>query len=372
VTIKGIRRLDETIIRLGGYGDNWHMTWAADDRQFLSLCDGKGWKNVEGYDEKLYHNSRVFVIHGDPPRPRFEYLPGYPDLLGLKPPDIGRYYGFAILALDGRIYQFLSAPNRLFSEPDPRFVGAKLIWSPDNGKTWQNQHGGPVSWEEWSTRNRQNMFFFDEPGESFSLLTFLQMGRNYQHNRDGYVYIYAPNGNLEGSMNQLALCRVPRQRILDRASYEFFTERHSDGTARWSGRIEDRGAVHTFSRGWVNTKVHPYAWHPSVVYYAPLRTYLMANWGMGTASDGEWFAKPSYLGFWTAPQPWGPWTQVHEDTSWTPGGDTGARCYQPQISPKWIAADGKSFWLVWTDYQQVNKKLPYYAFNLQKVEVTVA
>ena len=100
-----------------------------------------------------------------------------------------------------------------------------------------------------------------------------------------------------------------------------------------------------------------------MVYYAPLKTYLLANWGMGTAPDGEWFAKPSYLGFWTAPQPWGPWTQVHEDVAWTPGGDAGARCYQPQISPKWIAADGKSFWLVWTDYQQIDGKLPYYAFN---------
>ena len=71
--------------------------------------------------------------------------------------------------------------------------------------------------------------------------------------------------------------------------------------------------------------------HPSVVYNEPLGLYLMANWGMGTAADGEWFAKPSYLGFWSAPQPWGPWTQVHEDTSWTPGGDAGVlRSLKPE------------------------------------------
>jgi len=35
-----------------------------------------------------------------------------------------------------------------------------------------------------------------------------------------------------------------------------------------------------FSQRLVNTKVHPYAWHPSVVYDAPLGVYLMANWGM--------------------------------------------------------------------------------------------
>ena len=40
--------------------------------------------------------------------------------------------------------------------------------------------------------------------------------------------------------------------------------------------------------------------------------------------------------------------------------------------PRWISPDGKSFWLVWTDFQEIDKKRPYYAFNLQKVEVTLA
>jgi hypothetical protein len=88
-----------------------------------------------------------------------------------------------------------------------------------------------------------------------------------------------------------------------------------------------------------------------VVYNEPLGIYLMANWGMATGDDGYWFARPNYLGFWTSPTPWGPWTQIHEEESWTPHGDQDARCYQPQISPKWIAPDGKSFWLVWTDFQ---------------------
>jgi hypothetical protein len=32
-----------------------------------------------------------------------------------------------------------------------------------------------------------------------------------------------------------------------------------------------------------------------------------------------------------------------------PDGDPSARAYAPQISPGWIAPDGKSFWLVWAD-----------------------
>ena len=282
-----------------------------------------------------------------------------------------RYYNFGILALDGRIYQYLSVPNRPFYEHEPRFVGAKLIYSPDNGRTWCNQDGSsPVKWELWGQRSKDNMVFFNEPGDAFSLLTILQMGKNYEHNTDGYVYVYAPNGNVEGAMNQLVLFRVPKDRIPDRRSYEYFVARRDNGAAEWSGRIEHRGVVHTFPAGWVNRFVHPYAWHPSVVYSAPHQCYLMANWGMGCAQDGTWFAKPSYLGFWSAPQPWGPWTQIHEDTAWCTGSDSNARSYQPQIAPKWIAEDGKSFWLVWTDFQEIEGHgRPYYAFNAQKVEV---
>ena len=35
------------------------------------------------------------------------------------------------------------------------------------------------------------MIFFDD-SEAFALITVLQMGKNYQHNRDGFVYFYSP------------------------------------------------------------------------------------------------------------------------------------------------------------------------------------
>ena len=373
-TIRKILRLEETTLRLGGIGDNWLMSWANDDKQYTSLCDGRGWPGMP----QAYYNSRLYAIVGDPPHPVFEYIASYPDLVNhMGTRECSRYYNFGTLALDGYIYQFHSTPNHPFGEPDPRFVGAKLIYSPDNSRTWCNQDGStPVRWEPWEERSKKNMVFFEEPGDAFSLLTVLQMGKNYQHNTDGFIYVYAPNGNTEGSMNQLVMFRVPKDRILDRRAYEFFAGRSVDGKPKWSRRLEDRGVVHTFPSGWVNKYVHPYAWHPSVVYYEPLGLYLMANWGMGCSPTGHWFGKPSYLGFWTAPQPWGPWTQVHEETVWTPAGDAGARVYQPQIAPKWIADDGLSFWLVWTDFQVIEDSSshngrPYYSFNVQKVQVVV-
>ena len=365
-SIKRIRRLEETIIRQEFSGDNWHMTWADDDRQYVGLCDG-------GEFPGMPYNSRAYAIAGDPPAMTFEYLPGYPDLLNdWQTRDCSRYYNFGILALDGSIYQYLSTPNHPFKEPAPRFVGAKLIYSPDNGKTWHNHDGStPVIWEPWESLSRDDLFFMNEPGDAFSLITILQMGRNYRDNKDGYVYLYAPNGNEEGTMNQLVMCRVRQDRILRRGDYEYFADRRPDGAAQWSASINDRAVVHTFPSGWVNRHIHPYAWHPSVVYYGPSDQYLMANWGMGTNSSGDWFTKPSYLGLWTAPAPWGPWTQVHEEEAWMPAGDPQARAYQPQIAPKWISSDGRSFWLVWTDFQLIDQKHPHYAFNLQKVEVAL-
>lgn len=409
--IKSVSRCEETVLRYGGNGDNWHMSWASDDRQYVSLCDGVGFSD----QPKASYNSRMLAISGGPRDAKFHDLPGYP-MLGAptQRPKDARYYNFGTLALDGHLYQFMSTFNRSLrpdelEKPDLndllRFNGAKLIYSPDNGRAWHNQDGStPVVWDPWDRRSRDTMVFFEEDQEAFSLLTVLQMGKNYEHNRDGYVYVYAPNGNTEGTMNELVMFRVPKGKLLDRGSYRYFAGRSADGAAKWTKDIKLRAVVHTFPRGWVNSLVHPYAWHPSVVYNAPLGLYLMANWGMGTAPDDMWFGKPSYLGFWIAQNPWGPWTQIHEETAWMPEGDAAARAYQPQISPKWIAADGKSFWLVWTDFQGANSEepkrlweeyerkadantlseadvirnammmrqyMPHYAFNVQEVALVV-
>ena len=95
----------------------------------------------------------------------------------------------------------------------------------------------------------------------------------------------------------------------------------------------------------------------------------MVNWGMGCASDGLWFGKPSYLGFWKSKHPWGPWTQIYENTAWMPDENPQERAYQPQISPKWISEDGKMIWLVFTDYQGVIGDRPGYRFKYQQWEI---
>ena len=243
--ITGARRLEDTVARLGCSGDNWHMTWAADDRMLAGLCDGfaEPWPKVP---HKPF-NSRLLSIRGVPPKIDVDDIPGYPEILvgpGLR--NCSRYYGFGVLAVDGTIYQFLSTPNRPFDTalPHPRFVGAKLIYSPDNGVTWHNQDGStPVKWEVWEDRSHANMIFFEEPGDAFLAAHRAANGSGLRGEQDGYVYIYSPNGSTEGTMNQLVLARVKKDRILDRKAYEFFVARRPDGSAEWSPDMAARGVV---------------------------------------------------------------------------------------------------------------------------------
>jgi hypothetical protein len=395
--IQSAIRRDDTILRLGGDGCGYSMTWTADDKQLVAVFDGAGWP--EGPSQR-YYSSRLFAISGSPQNAAFHDVPSYPDILlwdylqGSAP-----YYGLNIFAVDGRTYQFLSTEDNLgFSWIDKstwtNFNSAKLIYSPDNDRTWCNQDGStPVIRESRRTQSRKNMVFFHEPQDAFSQLSFLQMGRDYQCNRDGYVYVYAPNGTAEGTMNELVMFRVSKTQILERGAYEFFGGLRVDGNPYWVKDINARGVVYTFPRGWVST-VWPLAWQPSVVYNAPLGVYMMANCS-GIGADCV-ASKPSYLGFWIALNPWGPWRQIYEETVWTPAGDSGARAASPQIAPKWIAEDGKSFWFVWTDAQQSTsvdrnesrfhtqshnewtqgrsrwrEDHPHFAFNTQRVDLMV-
>src|SRR5438552_1234813 len=165
--IVGIQRLDETIQPVSGDGDNWHMTWARDDKQYVNLCDGKGWSKLPEYTGRMY-NTRMYIINGDAPNHTFEYMPGFPDLEFIYPPtkekpdSYSRYYGFGIFATEAFRYSFLSTPRVPFGAPNNRFVGVKLIYSADDGKTWKNQDGSPIRWEEWGERNSSNMLFFEE------------------------------------------------------------------------------------------------------------------------------------------------------------------------------------------------------------------
>lgn len=357
--VKAARRLDETIVRLPTIGDGYKTTWTASGRHLTVVNDGAGWISPP---DRFFKRSLWTWYGNDPHTLRAQILPGYPATEEAdEPEDAPHYHGHGLLAVNGRIYQYLSALDR--AEHRPRhWTTAKLIHSEDGGITWRNRDGStPVHYESWDEQAADKFAFFNAPDGCFSLLTILQMGRDYRANTDGYIYVYGPNGNVDGLMNELMLYRVPTGEILDRSAYRFFAGYAADGTARWSEDLAMRRPVHVFPRGWVNSvNLMPgdlvvETWLPSVVYNEPLGVYMMTASGNGVADDGTEFGKASYLGLWVADTPWGPWRQVHEDRAWTPQGDAEARAYSPQIVPGWISSDGKRLWLVWTDLKGIRE-----------------
>src|SRR6266550_1837174 len=83
---------------------------------------------------------------------------------------------------------------------------SQLAWSADHGRTW--------TWAEWKFTN------------SFGCPTFLNFGRDYARNRDGFAYLYSPDSNDAYSVaDRLVLARAPVNRIRERDAYEFFAGR---------------------------------------------------------------------------------------------------------------------------------------------------
>ena len=357
-TVKSMVRREDTTRNLGGMGFGYQSTWGADGRAYVMVNDGAGWADPA----TEFFNAHMWAVRGDVENAQFSEISNFPSLsYATRPREAPRYFGIGLLAVRERIYQFLNTLDR--AEDRPRhWTGAKLIYSDDNGLTWFNQDGSTaVIWQDWGEQSREHFAFFNEPDNCFSMLSILQMGRNYSANRDGYIYVYGLNGNVDGLMNQLVMYRVPIADMLDRTSYEYFSGWHSSGAPLWNKDITARSPVHVFPRGWVNdTNLFPgdlgvESWLPSVVYNEALGVYMMANAGIGCGPDGTEFGKPSYLGFWVSDTPWGPWRQVHEETAWTPGNDPASRAYVPRIMPQWIAPDGKSFWLAWSDIKGIRE-----------------
>jgi hypothetical protein len=355
--IRKILRRDETIVRIGVTASNFSVTWGADDNQFMTFTDGL---DLNDPPTRAYHSCIVKIV-GSPIAPVLEELPGFPHMaFRLRESEYASFWGGSCLSVDGRIYHFLHTSNRPYLLPSGEFApdfsmeSSKLIYSPDGGRTWCNQDGSsPVVWDNWVDVSAENMAFYKvRPEGAFAIPTFLQMGRDYGLNRDGYVYVYSSNGGEDGSANQLVMFRVPKDRIVDRSAYEFFAGMTADGTASWTRDITRRAPVHTFPLGWVSGKMlgaFPSGWWTAAVYNQALDLYMLVAQGTGRGETGGWFGKPSCLGVWVSHTPWGPFEQVHEEQAWLPENDLHCRAYAPQIPPKWIAPDGKSFWLVWTD-----------------------
>ena len=298
--------------RLAPGSDNWPVTWAEDGHQYTSWGDGGGFGGTNSSGRVSLGFAR---IEGGAADHRGLNVwggkdPEHPATFG------GKSYG--ILCVGGDLYAWVGPGSGTAS-----YTEARLYRSRDHGATWTG-----ASWT-----------FVKSDG--LIMPAILNFGRNYAGAPDGFVYHYFIH--LQGNPSALAvhtpgridLARAPKDRLMDRSAYEFFSGLDDKGQPAWTGNPSGRRPVFQDPAG--------VGWNVSVSYNAGLGRYLLCTEHTRTFQGR--------LGMFDAPEPWGPWTTVWYASG---GGDLfGAGRIETStffwnFSNKWLSADGKDFVLLFT------------------------
>lgn len=293
----------ETIRREAKDGDNWPVTWAADDALYTTWGDGTGFK--PRVEKKL---SLGFArVTGGPEDFHGQNLRSAQEQLGQ-----GRSgkKGWGILAVGQRICLWLGHANL-------KGGASQLAWSDDNGATW---------------------VFADWKFEEFGLPGFINFGRAYAGARDDFVYAYSHDGPLADTpADRFVLMRAKKDRLAEQSAWEFLVSvDEKTGEPEWSSDIGRRGAVFSNRDSCLRS---------AITYCAPLKRYL---WWQhiplpaGTGDRGDTRFEGGFAVY-DAPEPWGPWTVAFHTPKWDVGpGEHG------DFPSKWMSADGLTLHLVFS------------------------
>ena len=301
----------------------------------------------------------------------------------------GGLYGYGIVSIGKTIYTTISlAPDTTFKP----FLGVKILKSSDNGETWFRVNkqgkerallpGDRVNYD----RSPDEMFFYKESGKvghgkisyPFVWLSFVQNGKAGSASKDGYIYIYSPEGS---NSSELLLARVKKEEFEQRAKWSFF-KAWNGTTPVWTKDIKQRGIVHKFPDKSINNDYYGwYSWLPSVVWNKGLGVYIMVNGGTyggmnRTPSVYDYYdswvhTKSGSLGFWYSKNPYGPWKKFYYVDHFIVDNKNN-RIYQPKLSPKWISEDGRKMTLIWSDAGPNDKGETYsenYTWNQMQIEI---
>jgi hypothetical protein len=267
----------------------------------LYTAYGDGWGFDDVSREKL--SMGLASIAGNPP-----------DVHGINIPSVsGERVGdgafgpkaSGMLMVDGVLYMWVRNMDN-----------SRLAQSSDHGKTW--------TWADWRFE------------ESFGCPNFINYGKNYSGAKDNYVYTYSSDDDTAYKpADNIVLARVPKDRIMDWRSYEFYAGTNADGTPRWSEDIRKRVPVFTNpgrcyrSAMTYDKGLKRYLWCQIIPYFKP----------------GE-SRGPRYvggLGIFESASPWGPWKTVYYERKWDMGpGETGS------LPTKWMSDDGRTMYYLFS------------------------
>ncbi len=310
------------------FGDTW-STCEGPDGQLFTVAD-----DTRGFGDVCSSNLAISVLTGPPDQlagttvnPMTQY--GQMCATG---PDRGNWKGCGITAVDGSLYMAASRHHYMrgpFWQQEA--WDASIVRSDDHGETWTDtpEIGG-------------SMF----PGQAFATPFFIDYGAHVQaapHGADRYVYATSSMGHWNNG-HAMTLGRVARDRIhrLDPADWQFAQGYAVDpapnladipvGEPVWGPRHDT--SLPTFQAPGRTGMSGP-TWVPA------LGLYILPQWHfphLDRPSPQRW--QHSRWQLFSAPAPWGPWTQFFEH-DFAPQG-----FYNPTIPSRFISDDGRTLWLL--------------------------
>ncbi len=293
----------ESILRKAKDGDNWPVTWADDDALYTTWGDGTGF--VPKVEKKL---SMGFA--------RVTGTPG--NFTGVNVRSAAEQFGqgragkkgWGLLCVEGVLYLWLG-------HADHQGAAAQLAWSRDHAKTW--------TFADWK---------FTE----FGMIGFVNFGKDYAGARDDFVYAYShDHPRADTPADHFILTRAPKNKLTERAAWEWFEKLDARGQPRWTPDLARRGAVFQNPGACLRS---------AMTYNAPLRRYLW--WQQlpqppGATNDRADTRFAGGFAVYDAPEPWGPWTTAFFTDQWDVGpGEHG------DFPAKWMSADGRTVHLVFS------------------------
>ena len=298
-------------------GDLWLSTWADDNNVYSGWGDGKG--ILDGGEDIPWVDCGVARLSGCFPYINAKVM--YRE--DLTPPLEKNDKPSSFIYLDSCLYGQFHSPLG-----DARI--GYLSRSADYGISWER-----IGFFQKGEKKTSNASPWTRTNNSpFRCLFFINMGKNYNLNADGYVYALGIGKEWHWMSLRVYLTRVRRENIAVYNSYEYFTGQNSMNQPTWSENQYDAVPLHglmTMGQG-------------SAIYHPEIKRFLFLT-------DKDIF---------DAPKPWGPWTYAGSWTNWMnrPGKKEWQGGYQPGIISKDTGPD--SFWFTVSGQ---NKK-PYMTYKL--------
>lgn len=283
----------DTIVRKAKGSDNWPLTWADDDALYTAYGDGKGFEPF--VKQKL--SLGLAKITGTAEQWQGINVAA-PTAEALGDGKHGRKAS-GMLCVEGVLYLLVRNADN-----------SQLGWSTDHGATW--------AWADWKFT------------ESFGCPGFVNFGKDYAGARDRFVYVQShDSASAYERADRFVMARVPKERLRERAAYEFLTGLDAHGVPQWSADISQRGAVFANAGA---------CYRSSISYHPTLKRYLWCQTGGGQDTRYK-----GGFAIYDAAEPWGPWTVAFQTDAWDVGpGET------MHLPAKWMSADGLTVRLVFS------------------------